>query len=384
MIKAIIAHTDEVDEVDLAVISVLAQLEPDRNLLRNSVGLIFCHLESLAPDLLEALAQALPFPTTGIGVPLATSAGVREGFSLLTVAVLTSDDAVFSVGLSEPLTGDDGTEAKRLATDLAASSNQRPRLGLVFGPPNGDRLQADDVVESLSEALPGCPLFGGVAIDFLSSETPAALIHDGRVHLDRYSLTLIHGLIRPRFNLIKIPEKKYLRSRAIISASDGRLVSEINGAPVAEYLGRLGVLQFDRTLPMPVTFMVTGPVGRSRVAVLEAMTPEGLAVFNRLIPTGSTLSLAGYDESDVTHGVRLLTDELKWDRFDFCIIISCLGRNLMLGLDYLAEFDQIRRELGDLLPYVAFYSGGEICPDLEDDEENVNRFHNLVLTCCRF
>jgi hypothetical protein len=352
--------------------------------LRNSVGLIFCHLDSVDPGLLEALAQALPFPTTGVGVPLTSSAGVRQGFSLLTVAVLTSDDAVFSVGLSEPLTGDDGTAAKALATDLAASTSQRPRLGLVFGPPNGDRLQADEVVESLSEALPGCPLFGGLAGDFLTAETPPALVHDGRVHHDRYSLTLIHGLIRPRFNLIRIPEKRALRRRSIISASDGRLVSEINGAPVAEYLGRLGVLQFDRTLPMPVPFLVTGPGGRSRVSMLEAMTPEGLAVFNRLVPTGSTMSLAGYDESDVTRGVRLLTDELKWEQFDFCLIISCLGRNLILGLDYLAEFDQYRRDLGELLPYVAFYSAGEICPDLEDDEENVNRFHNLVLACCRF
>ena len=385
MIRALIAQTNEIDEADLAVVNLLAQLELTQNLLRYSVGMLFAHVDSLDEGLLEALAQALPFPVTGVSVPLSASQTDKSEFSLLTLTVLTSNDVVFSVALSDPLTGDDGTLAEKFASDLAAShGGQRPKLGILFGPPNTTELQADEVIERVSKAIPGCRFFGGLAGDYPPTDTESPLIHGGKAYTDRYSMILLFGLVRPKFTLIGIPERRALKHRAIVSKSERNKVLEVNGMPVIEYLSRLGVIQQERFLTMRVPFLVTDSGGKTRIVVLESVTEDDAAMFSRIIPPNSTLGLAGCDETDVLRTARELTDEIKWESFDFCLINCCLSRNIVLGLNYLAEFNQYKSELGDLQPYVICYSGGEFCPELEDDEETVNKFHNMVLTSCRF
>ena len=384
MIRALIAQPNEIDEIDLAVVNILAQLQLDQNLLSYSVGLVFANVDSLEPNLLKALAQALPFEMTGVSVPMASSQTNTNDFSLLTLAVLTSNDVVFRIGLSGPLAGDDTSPIGELAENLVKGQNQRPRLGMVFGPPNRTDLRADHVIRALSEALPGCPLFGTVAGDFATMVSPPPLIHGGDTYLDRYSLVLLYGLIRPKFNAVRIPERKFLKHRAIISRSSGHLVEEVNGAPVLEYLSKLGVVQRDGTLIMPVPFLVTDPGGKTRMLMMTKIIADGRASFSQDLAPNSTLGLVGFDETDVLRTARSLTEELKWEQFDFCLVSSCLSRNVMLGLNFLAELDQFRRDLGDLLPYVAICGGGEFCPELDDEGEQVNMFHNLVLASCRF
>jgi hypothetical protein len=385
MIRALIAQTNEIDEADLAVVNLLAQLELAQNLLRYSVGVIFAHVESLDEGLLEALAQALPFPVTGISVPLTSSQTDKSGFSLLTLTVLTSNDVVFSATLSEPMEGDGGPAAEKFGEALSAShGGQRPKLGLIFGPPNGHSLQADSIVERLSKSLPGCHFFGGVAGDYTTSAAPPGLIFGGRTYSDRYSMVLLFGLVRPKFSLISIPERRALKHRAIVSRCEGSRVIEVNGIPITEYLGKLGMLPAERNLSIQVPFLVTDSEARTSIIMLESICSDGSGLFSRMVPPNSTLGLAGFDETDVLRTARELTDEIKWETFDFCLIQSCLGRNIVLGLNYLSEFNLFKSELGDLQPYVIYYSGGEFCPMLEDDGETINKFHNMVLASCRF
>jgi hypothetical protein len=385
MIRALIAQTNEIDEADLAVVNLLAQLELPQNLLRYSVGIVFAHVESLDEGLLEALAQALPFPMTGVSVPLTSSQTDKVGFSLLTLTVLTSNDVVFSASLSEPLEDDDEQQAEKFGEALWAShGGQRPKLGLLFGPPNNHSLQADAMVEGLSKAMPGCNFFGGVAGDYTTSSTPPGLIFGGRTYLNRYSVILLFGLVRPKFSLINIPERRALKHRAIVSRCEGNRVMEVNGVPITEYLGKLGMLPAEKTISIHVPFLVTDSSARTRIIMLESILPDGTGQFSRSMPPNSTLGLAGFDETDVLRTARELTDEIKWETFDFCFIQSCLARSIVLGLNYLSEFNLFKSELGDLQPYILYYSGGEFCPVLEDDGETVNKFHNMVLASCRF
>jgi hypothetical protein len=383
MIRAIIAQTNEIDEIDLAVVNLLAQLELDQNLLSYSTGLVFAHLEDLEPGLLASLAQALPFPITGISSPMTSSQTNKADFSLLTLAVLTSNDVVFATGLSGPM-GEAGGEMSKLVESLSRGQNQRPRLGLLFGCSNTDTIRADRIVKEFSQAVPGCPAFGSLAGDYITTAVPPRLIYGGETYDDRYSLILMYGLIRPKFNMIPIPEKRSLKHRAIISRSDGYRVDEVNGMPVSEYLNKLGFMQELRELTMQVPFFVTNPGGETRMMMLAGLDPDGRAIMSQDVIPNSTIGLAGFDETDVMRTARRLTEELKWEQFDCCLIMTCLGRNLMLGLNYLAELNQFKGDLGDLLPYVACCSGGEICPVLDDEGETVNQFHNLVLASCRF
>ncbi|MDR1655985.1 MAG: FIST C-terminal domain-containing protein [Deltaproteobacteria bacterium] len=383
MIRALIAQTNEIDEIDLAVVSILAQLELGHNLLKNSVGLLFCHFESLVPGLLEALCRSLPFNVTGSGTPMSTSQTNLTGFSLLTLVVLTSDDVYFSLGLSEPLGHDLELTTRELTTRLTNGLNQAPKLGFIFAPPISKNFHASHLPKFFSAALNNCPLFGCLSCDFAPLTVNPKVIFNDQCYENRFSLLLFYGLIKPKFNLINIPEKKALKQRAIISKVNGNRLIEVNGIPILDYLNGMDVTDsLQSLLTMPL--LVTKPDGETKICMLTGFTSEGHGVCSQDIPLNSTLGLAGFDETDVFRTAKELTEELKWEQFDFCLILSCLGRNLSLGLNYMLEFDHFRSSLGNMLPYVVIYSGGEFCPEINSQGACSNSFSTLALTSCRF
>ncbi|MDR2443380.1 MAG: FIST C-terminal domain-containing protein [Deltaproteobacteria bacterium] len=384
MIKSIIAQTNEIDEIDLAVVSILAQLELNQNLLANSFALIFGQFDSFAPGLLPAIAQTLPFDIIGVSAPMTTSQLSKSDYSLLTLVVLTSDDMVFSVGISESMDIDPQTQVNELISRLMTGQSQSPKLGFLLGPPSVHPVQADHVVAYFTKALPNCPFFGTLSCDFNIQEMPRYVFFNGECYTNRFSLVLFFGLIKPKFNLISLPEKKALKHRAIISKVQGNILMEVNGINFMDYLRDLGVSGDIRQSYLTMPFLVTEPNGKSKIHMLISQTDEGYAVCTQDIILNSTLGLSGFDETDVLLSARRLTEELKWEQFDFCLILSCLGRNIGLGLNYLAELDMFRAGLGDMLPYVVLYSGGEFCPEINDNGESINSFHNLVLASCRF
>ncbi|MDR0387737.1 MAG: hypothetical protein LBH57_06835, partial [Treponema sp.] len=59
MIKVLTAYTGEIDDVEAAVSSLLKQLTPEENLLKNSAVPVHCYYEFTESGVVEKLADRL-------------------------------------------------------------------------------------------------------------------------------------------------------------------------------------------------------------------------------------------------------------------------------------------------------------------------------------
>jgi hypothetical protein len=307
----------------------------------------------------------------------------------LMVVILTSDDVQFSAMLSESLSSNLDKKIYDMYDIAAAKLKNPPKLILAFGPRNSEAIHTTQLVEALTKAAGSCPVFGGLAIDFDTNyiDEEPKLIFNGQTFFDRTAVVLLDGDIDPKFSLMTIPFHKSINHRSIITkVINKNLIVEANGLPVLEYLSSFG-LTFEQKKEMPFTLpiVVTSPEDNySKPMFLVSQSDEGYLACTQDVPLNSTFSLIGFDESDVLNTTRELGDILKWENFKFCLILTCVARNLALGLDFQAEFTQIRRALGDLSPYIMLYTGGELCPDKDSKGHFKTRYYNLALVCCRF
>jgi hypothetical protein len=100
MIRTLTAYTSA-DNRETALAEILEQLDLKKNLLKNSIGIINCHSEFIGTGIVEALCKEFPFKVIGT-TTLGNS--VHGGFAhmQLSIAVLTSDDIIFSSAVTEP------------------------------------------------------------------------------------------------------------------------------------------------------------------------------------------------------------------------------------------------------------------------------------------
>ncbi|MDR0929065.1 MAG: hypothetical protein LBM74_05050, partial [Oscillospiraceae bacterium] len=66
MLKPFIAYTDEIDEIDVAVAAIRAQLGDDCPGGAHALGLLACHVEFVHSGVAAAVAAAMPFPVVGL------------------------------------------------------------------------------------------------------------------------------------------------------------------------------------------------------------------------------------------------------------------------------------------------------------------------------
>jgi hypothetical protein len=347
--------------------------------------MIFCSLESLEPNLLEALCQRLPFDVLGFNSPISTSRSNPSEYSLLTLLVLTSDDVYFASGLSENLNEGTREPIFNLYNSLANRLQNQPKLVFLFGPPQ-HAIRGEHLVKYLVEAAGDCPVFGGLGCDYFVPDRKPFMIFNGKTYNNRAAIIVVDGDIKPKFSFLLVPDRKGFKHRAIVSEVEGNIVKQVNGMPVLNYLTSLGlVIKKKVDLHRNIPIIITYPKGNdSKPMVIMGQTEEGHIICSFDIEENSTLGLGIMNERHVINTINQLTEELKWEQFDFCLILSCITRNLALGLNYLAEFETVRAGLGDLLPYVLTYSGGEAGPVLTPEGAWVTKFHNLAILCCRF
>ena len=387
MIQTQIAYTSEIDDIEDAVAAIKAQLNLDTGLLTHTIGILACHYDFVFSGAAKAICEALPFDTVGVvtvaqGVP----ATVDGGF--LTLMVLTSDDTTFTAALTPPLPEDPCAFIEKTYMEAAAKKEGRPALIMPYVPIIVGHI-GDDYVNTLSRVSGGVPTFGTLGIDDTEAVDKGFLLFNGEAYADRLAMVLVYTETQPKFYRASLSPDKIKQIRSVITKSDGNILMEINGRPVGEFFESIGMhstvnSQYTMvTLPFILDFNDgTPPISR----IFITRTPEGYAVSTGLVPTGATIDVGVFDKEDVllTAGDAIKTILEEAEGRSCVLIYSCMARSFSLGGDPLGEAELVRDMIGDRIPFMLAYSGGEMCPTEIKADETINRYHSNTFIACMF
>ncbi|MCL2046015.1 MAG: hypothetical protein FWG88_06480 [Oscillospiraceae bacterium] len=383
MIKSYSAFTSEVDDVQLAVSEIITQLEPEKNCLDSTVGIVTCYHEFATEKIVAELYKKLGFPIIGTTT---TAISTNSGFGQLDLSILmiTSDDVVFTAVCSDSL--DDGLDKpfEIMYKKAVQGHNETPKL-IISAAPLMLKFAGDQYVEALNKISGGVPNFGTLAIDNTSDYRHSYVMFNDKIERNIYAIILASGNIQPKFLYASFSPEYIHTQSSVITKSEGNLLQEVDGFPLINYMENIGLAENGKvsdvlhSIPFILDYTGEGiPVSR----VLLSWSKEGYGVCGGLMPMGTKFSLGTWDKDDVLGTtIRTLESIMENESLSTLILHSCVARSYSLGTELLAETEKVNELLVDL-PYIFSYAGGEICPI--NDSENTNSFHNNTIIACAF
>jgi hypothetical protein len=384
MVKMLNAITGQIDDPGAAVAEVLEQLDMDRNLLKNSIGLVACNYEFIDVGALKALGEALPFEIAGI-TSLGNAAKGLCGLDYLSVSVLTSDNVRFSSAVTGNITEENLAEEISGAFDRAGKSLGAPPGFILSYVPMIGPLGAAAFFNEIKRLSGDTPVFGSFACDQTLKFLESRVIHNGNGYRESLAFVFMEGDIHPRFFVTSIPERNLRNQPVIITESDGVILKKVNDMPLMDYLAGLGLVRNGRIDVMTtIPFIINYSDGSKPVALgMYDITAEGYARCAGEVPPGSTLSIGVLDYESIIETAEATVSRFLESKGPAGILMyPCLTRSMMLGLNGTAEMEKIIGLLGETIPYQICYAGGEICPTENAEGRLVNRVHNFTFVAC--
>jgi hypothetical protein len=378
MIRSFTATTREIDDIEAAVAEILTALEPKKNMLKNSLGIISCFSEFEETGALKAICEALPFECIGSTTHIC-SADKQTDLIIFAITVLTSDDCSFET-VAIHMTERYEENVKSALLPLINSSDEKPSLLLTFLPLISI-VGGDAMIAAIDNATGGVPLFGTTAIDHTIDYQTSKTIHNGQMFREHVVLGLIRGSVSCTFEIASLDENKIRKQKAIITESNDNILISINDKPALEYFAEVGLKKEELSLgllPLVVDYKNgTKPIARS----IFAFTPEDYVVCGGAMPVGATLAIGRVDMSDVLSTTEKVLKQLV-EKDCLLLSYSCMARYLALGLDNFAEAEKMGELSGDM-QYLFACSGGEICPLPDASGKLKNYFHNYTNVFCK-
>lgn len=384
MIKSYTAFTNEIDDTELAVQEIVAQLEPEKNCLKNTVGIVMCYHEFATSGIVAQLYEKLKFPIIGTtSTAIASNGGY--GQLDLTIMMITSDDVTFTAACSPSLMEGLDKPFEQMYKAALTGHTETPKL-IISAAPIMLNYAGDNYVEVLNRVTGGVPNFGTLAIDNTSDYLDSYVVFNDKAERDIYGIIVASGNIRPKFLYASFSPEYILAETATITKAEGNLLKEVDGFPTIEYMEKMGLAENGKvsdilhSVPFILDYAGEGiPVSR----VLLSWSEDGDGICGGLMPEGTKFSLGTWDKADVLGTtVRTIDAILQNEGLSTLILYSCLARSYSLGTEILSETEKVTETVADKIPYIFSYAGGEICP--VRDAANSNSFHNNTVIACAF
>lgn len=177
----------------------------------------------------------------------------------------------------------------------------------------------------------------------------------------------------------------------LITKSKGNVLYELDGKPALElyktYLGDKAKELPSAGLLFPLRIRVDddkeGEVVRTILGVNE---DEQSMTFAGDMPEGATVALMKANFERIIDGAagagNMSIEPLGRKNADLAILISCIGRKLILKERTDEEVEAVRSAIGDKSAITGFYSYGELCPNAPTEKQC--RLHNQTMTITTF
>ena len=298
--------------------------------------------------------------------------------SLVVTAIAFDAVQVRGVGVDIRVGEPAADAAARLAAGLPADGL---RHVLVFS--DGLEINGSAFTAGLAAALPGTvAVTGGLAADGLhfsrtlvALDAPAA---EGRVaavgfYGDR--LRLAHGCFAgwDAFG----PDR-------LVTRAERNVLFELDGQPALALYKRYLGEQAKRLPAAGLLFPLEIRTGADDVGVVRSILAvderNGSMTFAGAIPAGATARLMRASISRLIGGATRAAEQAR-DMVDFpgglALLVSCLGRKLVLRQRTEEEVEAVHRVLGPQVALSGFYSYGEIAPAAPGER---SAFHNQTMT----
>ncbi len=399
--RSIVAVTTEIDDVDEAVRELLEQVRAGGPLGRNSCGIVYCDVEMDHGNFLAKLQENLLFDIVGC-TSIATFDAKNGARSMSAVlAVLTADDAQFSVALTEPLAPENlHGELAKAWNSVSGAINGPGRL-LFLIPPFDDRVPLDEYVDTLSALSGDIPVFGGLPSSNVA-DGDIMMYAKGRPFADRAALVLVGGNVRPLFSVQNVLST-FSEQKRIVSKADRNVVHTVEDMTFTDYLKSVGLAVDDLIAQGDLAVYVSTPLkvylnkndyndGVPVVRTIKSLDgTSGSGVLFGAIPENSAVSIATMKRRDIQDSCRKAVQEIREkieanrsDDYTYTTLlcISCGGRYMVMADDKDVEGNILLEYLPNGLTLSGFYAYGEICPTVVRDGKALNRVHNESIVMC--
>ena len=327
--------------------------------------LIFGERELLAQDfLLAAVRERYPGARL-MGCSTAGEICDTRVFdrSIVTTAVAFDSTYVHCAQIDLADEGDSRTAGTKLAAALPSE-----QLVHVFVLSDGLAVNGSDLVRGLASGLPsGVGLTGGLSGDGARFQQTLVCL-DGAPTPRRVAALGLYGS-RLRVGCGSLGGWDSFGPERLVTRSDGNVLFELDGQSALglykKYLGEhaAGLPATALHFPLAVRVGEAEPVVRTILGVDEqaqCMTfagdvPQG--AFARLMKANFERLIDG-----ASGAARACQTSLRDARADLAILISCVGRKLVLKQRVEEEVESVREVLGAATALTGFYSYGEISP----------------------
>jgi len=177
-----------------------------------------------------------------------------------------------------------------------------------------------------------------------------------------------------------------------VTRSEGNVLYELDGQPALElykkYLGdhAEGLPATALLFPLNLRSGSNGEVGLVRT-VLSVDEEKGSMTFAGDVPEGSYARLMRANLERLVDGAADAANQTLQTSSgpfasDLAILISCVGRKLVLRQRVEEEVEAVHQVLGDQSVMAGFYSYGELCPIVPTDKQC--ELHNQTMTVTTF
>jgi hypothetical protein len=316
----------------------------------------------------------------------------ESGFSVVVTAI-SSDELQWTNGIATGLEDDPRAVGKRVAQELLPHLSS-DTIGL-FVFPDGLTENFDHFIAELEENLPSdqfLPLWGGGAANNFNLEEPTYQYCDDEVISGGVAYALLSGAAQTALaishSLIPIGGER------IVTRSQGNVIYEIDGKPALEVLKEYlpeHALAADRdwmryAISLALCFRAPSYMKDEEYVVRgvpAVRMADGSIIIQTEVPEGTSVWFSSRDKEKITTGfdrmAQQIEEQLGGEQPELVFQFECVTRGHVMFREQekLQLLKRFRQSVGPDVPWVGFYTVGEIGP--VEEHNDIHRFASVVL-----